>query len=254
MNISSIVETVTLMFEFWIQTSWYIAFLMSLVTNLGVYIIAALSIDFLANKITKDDLLGKFIDDRPFKEGQKNNEIKNGIVACAMFALVSLLARNLFVGVIPESINKLLIEVLVFTIFYETYSYFVHRILHTKRLRKLHSIHHYSVRTNPWSAYSVHPIEALLIGLSAPLFMLVFPVHLSVIFAFHILGVMFTMIIHSNIQLNDRIVFSHLFNRYTKYHSAHHSVGSVNFGFLHSFWDDYFKTKFIEQKVANKHI
>ena len=145
------------------------------------------------------------------------------------------------------------IEVLVFTIFYETYSYFVHRILHTRQFRNPHSVHHYSVRTTPWSAYSVHPVEALLIGMSAPLFMLIFPVHLSVIFAFHILGVTFTMLIHSNLQLNSRIVFSRLFNRYTRYHSAHHSIGNVNFGFVHSLWDSYFKTKFIEQRAVSKH-
>jgi len=187
-----------------------------------------------------------------FKKGQKISEIKNGFVACAILALVSLFARKLFVGIVPESINQLLIEVLVFTVFYETYSYFVHRILHTKRFRKPHSVHHYSVRTTPWSAYSVHPIEALLIGMSAPIFMLMFPVHLGVIFAFHILGVIFTLLIHSNLQLNERIIFSQLFNRYTNYHSAHHSLGNVNFGFVHSFWDSCFKTEFIEKKVVNK--
>jgi len=158
------------MFEFWIQTKWYIAFVMSLITNLVVYFVAAYLIYYLSKKITQHNRLGKYIDDRPLKKGQKVNEIKNGILACAMFSLVSLLARELFVGVIPLSITQLLIEVLVFTLFYETYSYFVHRLLHTKQFRKPHSVHHYSVRTTPWSAYSVHPIEALLIGMECTAF------------------------------------------------------------------------------------
>ncbi len=86
--------------------------------------------------------------------------------------------------------------------------------------------------------------------MSAPLFMLMFPVHLSVIFAFHILGVIFTMLIHSNLQLNDRIIFSRLLNNCTKGHSAHHSIGNVNFGFVHSFWDTYFKTKLIKRNIV----
>jgi len=252
LSISNIVETVILMFEFWIQTNWYIAFVMSLVTNLGIYIIAASFIDVLTIKIAADGSFGEFIDNRPLRKRQKINEVKNGIGACAIFALVSLLARNLFVGIIPESINQLVIEMLVFTIFYETYSYFVHRILHTKRFRKAHSVHHCSVRTTPWGAYSVHPIEALLIGMSAPIFMLLFPVHLGVIFAFHIFGVIFTMLIHSNLALSGRIIFSGLFNSYTRNHSAHHSIGNVNFGFVNSFWDSCFKTKIIEEKIVNK--
>jgi sterol desaturase/sphingolipid hydroxylase (fatty acid hydroxylase superfamily) len=247
LSIGSILEDLILMFEFWIQTHWYIAFVMSLVTNLGIYFVASYLISFLTQKITKDGRLGKYIDERPLKVGQKLSEIKNGIVACAMFSLVSLLARELFVGVIPLSITQLLIEVFVFTFFYETYSYFIHRLLHTKPFRKPHSVHHYSVRTTPWSAYSVHPIEALLIAMSAPLFMLIFPVHLSVIFTFHILGVVFTLLIHSNLKLNGSNFLCQLFNRYTECHAAHHSIGNVNFGFINSFWDICFKTSCVEK-------
>lgn len=238
------------MFEFWIQTNWYVAFAMSLVTNLAVYFAFGYLISTITQRITKNNWLGEYIDKRPFKNGQQTSEIKNGITACVMFSLVSLLARELFVGVIPLSITQLLIEVSVFTLFYETYSYFVHKLLHTKQFRKPHSVHHYSVRTTPWSAYSVHPIEALLIGMSAPLFMLIFPVHLSVIFAFHILGVVFTLLIHSNLKLNSSNIFCQLFNRYTRSHTAHHSIGNVNFGFINSFWDLCFKTKYIESRVV----
>ena len=249
LSISYIIESLMLLFEFWIQTTWYIALAMALITNLVVYFVAAYLINYLTQKIAQGNRLGEYIDDRPLKKGQKVNEIKNGVLACAMFSLVSLLARELFVGIIPLSITQLLFEVLAFTLFYETYSYFVHRILHTKQLRKLHYVHHYSIRTTPWSAYSVHPVEALSIGLSAPIFMLIFPVHLSVIFAFHILGVVFTLLIHSNLKLKGKNIFSQLFNRYTESHAAHHSIGNVNFGFINSFWDLCFKTRHIESKV-----
>jgi len=236
------------MFEFWIQTKWYIAFVMSFVTNLTIYFVTAYVINYLTQKITQLNKLGQYIDNRPFKKGQKSNEIKNGICSCAVFSLVSLLARELFIGVIPLSTTQLLIEVLVFTLFYETYSYFIHRLLHTKPFIKAHAVHHYSVRTTPWSAYSVHPIEALLIGMSAPLFMLIFPAHLGVIFALHILGVIFTLLIHSNLKLKGNNIFFLLFNRYTESHATHHSIGNLNFGFVNSFWDLCFKTKYVQSK------
>ena len=230
------------LFEFWIQTNWFIAFLMSLTINLSVYLVTAYAIDFICKIISRDNKIAQYIDNRPFKKGQKSVEIKNGFIACIMFAFVSLFARELFVGVIPLSITDLLIEVLAFILFYETYSYWVHRLLHTRPFRKAHSVHHYSVRTSVWSAYSVHPLEAVLIGMSAPIFMLMFPVHLIVIFAFHIFGVVFTLILHSNIKFNSNNFLCQLINRYTQSHAAHHVIGNVNFGFVNAFWDRCFKT------------
>jgi len=244
LNISDIADNVIVLFEFWIQTSIYIAFLMSVVSNLAIYFIMAIIIEAIAIKVTKNSDFGQFIDDRPFKKGQKTQEMKYGFIACIIFSLVSLIARELFEGVLPESLFKMCIEILAFTLFYETYSYFVHRLLHTKLLRKAHSVHHQSIRVSPWSAFSVHPIEAFFISMSAPLFMLIFDIHLSIIFAFHILGVLFTMILHSNLKLDERRLFSGFFNRYTNHHSAHHVIGNVNFGFVHQFWDNLLKTNY----------
>ncbi|WP_261841719.1 sterol desaturase family protein [Aliamphritea ceti] len=254
MSFEDIAQTIIFMFEFWIQTSWYIAFSMSFATNVLIYITAASFIDIVTNTIIGNGSLGTHINNNPLKKGQKITEIKNGIISCLIFSLVSLLARKLFAGITPESIIQLSIEILLFTIFYETYSYFVHRLLHTKLFIKPHAVHHYSVRTTPWSAYSVHPIEALLISLSAPVFMWIFPVHLCVIFAFHILGVIFTMVIHSNLQINNRIFLSGIFNRYTRYHAAHHSIGNVNFGFVYSLLDSYFNTKLVDKKTVHERV
>ena len=245
MNFTEIIQRLLSVFDYWIQTDWYIAFLMSLAANVSVYIVAAFIIVFITRIITKENSFAELIDSRALKQGQVRREVINGVLACVVFSLASLLARKLFVGVIPSSMSQLIIEVLVFTIFYETYSYFVHRLLHLKPFRKAHSVHHYSVRTTPWSAYSVHPLEALLISLSAPLFMLIFPVHLVVIFSFHMFGVIFTLVIHSNIRMKSKNVLFRLFNGYTESHSAHHSVGNVNFGFVNSFWDRALKTKLV---------
>ena len=39
-----------------------------------------------------------------------------------------------------------------------------HRLLHTRPLRRFHLPHHRSVVTTPFSTYSFHPIEALMLG------------------------------------------------------------------------------------------
>ena len=249
MSISNTINFLISIFEFWINTSWYIALLMSLVTNLVVFFIAALCIEWITNRWVSEDGIFHFIDNKQLSNNQKRYEIKNGIIACGLFSLVSLLARELFEGVVPQSWGELLVEVVLFTVFYETYSYFVHRLLHLKPFTQWHGVHHRSHRVTPWSAYSVHPAEALLICLSAPLFMLIFPVHLAVIFVFHIFGVAFTMVLHSNVILNKRIPLSSTFNTYTRGHAAHHHKGNVNFGFVNTFWDRRFKTIYRNENV-----
>src|SRR5690606_31004983 len=114
-------------------------------------------------------------DSRPLKKDQKKLEISNGLTACVIFAVGSLVTRELFSSVWPETLIAFVAQVAAFSIFYEVYSYFVHRLLHGRLSVKMHGVHHGSVRVTPWSAYSVHPVEAVFIGLSAPLYMALFP-------------------------------------------------------------------------------
>ena len=235
--------TIDVLFQFWIDADWYIALLMSIVVNTLVFVITAFVLISLIKKLVCVYKLGEYIDSRLIPEEQKKKEIRNGIIACTIFAVTSLLTRELFDQLWPSSFLDLSIQVLTFVLFYETYSYFIHRLLHTKPFLKVHSVHHQSVCVTPWSAYSVHPVEALFIGMSAPIFMSLFSLSLSVALVLHISGMMFTILLHSNYHPNiSTKILKNLFD-YSTYHSLHHHIGKVNFGFVNSFWDSCFKTK-----------
>jgi len=237
-----ILVDVTNIFKYWISTDWYIALFMSFIINSTIYVFTANTLSIITRKLSSANLVGAYIDTRELKKGQIKNEIYYGIFACFIFSITSLLTRNLFNNIWPETVLSFAAQLIVFSIFYESYSYFVHRLLHIRLFSKAHSVHHSSIRVTPWSAYSVHPIEALFIGASAPLFMLLFPMSLSVILALHIFGMVFTMLIHSNFMVNESIMFSSTINNYTTAHALHHQKGVVNFGFINSFWDKVFKT------------
>jgi len=237
-------ELLNTAFQFWITSQWYVALVMSLGLNCFVYLGTALTISLITSKLDSTRQIGQYLDKRKLKKNQTKIEIFYGLTTCFIFSFTSLLARILFENVWPTSILNFVLQLIIFSIFYETYSYFIHRLLHTPLLRFAHSIHHSSVRVTPWSAYSVHPIEAFFIGTSAALFMCFFPMSLSLILALHIIGMIFTMFIHSNFVLNDSIFLSKVFNRYTSGHSLHHQKGIVNYGFVNSFWDRVFKTKY----------
>lgn len=231
------------LFQYWIGAEWYVALAMSVAVNVAVFAVTAFVLDVAINKLVAGYDAGKFIDNRPLKPGQKKMEIRNGMVACTIFAVGSLLTRELFVGVWPATFFDLFIQLITFIIFYESYSYFVHRLLHTKSFLKIHAVHHRSIRVNPWSAYSVHPVEAMLIGMSAPVFMSLLPLSLGVAFVLHVFGMMFTIFLHSNYGLYIGSKMVRMVNGYPAYHSAHHLSGKVNFGFVNSFWDKFFRTR-----------
>lgn len=226
--------------RYWVEAPWYVALTMSLMVNVSVFVVTAYMLDSAIARLAADGKYGNYLDERELKPGQIKFEIRYGVAACAMFALLSLFTRLLFDQYWPASLQQLAMQLFFFVLFYETYSYFVHRLLHTGWFIKFHSVHHRSVRVTPWTAYSVHPVEAAFIGLSAPIFMSIFPMSLGLTLLLHIFGMIFTIVLHSNFQLRgqlDKLL------RYPAYHASHHLLGKVNFGFIHSFWDDRFNTR-----------
>ncbi len=228
---------------FWIESHWLLALAMAAAVNIAVYVCTAWLLSRLIMFIVNhNNAAGELIDNRPIKKGQIKLEAKNGIIASFIFAVCSLASRELFLTLWPLSVVDFVLQVLCFTVFYETYSYFVHRLLHTKRFARMHGVHHKSVRVTPWSAYSVHPLEALFIGLSAPLYMMLFSLSLGMALVLHISGMMFTILLHSNFKYTGRSMLMRFVFAYPCYHSTHHINGNVNFGFVNKWWDTVFRT------------
>lgn len=213
-----------------------------MVVNTLVYFVTAFVLSGFIEGMVKSKI-GEFIDNRALKNGQSKREMLFGISSCFIFALGSLATRELFADIWPENVIDFAVQSLCFVIYYETYSYIVHVLLHRKPFKRYHAVHHQSVRVTPWSAYSVHPIEALFIGFSAPLFMLILPLSLGVALAFHVFGMAFTIAIHSNFRFRSGHLLLKWLNGYAEYHSKHHVHGTVNYGFTVSIWDNVFRTR-----------
>ncbi len=243
------IDYLNALLQFWVDSHWVVALTMAVVVNIAVYVCTAWLLSRLIMLIVEHHSAGELIDNRLLKKGQAKLEATNGITACIIFAVCSLVSRELFSTLWPLSVVDFILQVACFTIFYESYSYFVHRLLHTKRFKKVHRVHHQSVRVTPWSAYSVHPVEALFIGLSAPLFMMIFPLSLGMALVLHVSGMMFTILLHSNFEYTGRNMLIKFVLAYPCYHSTHHINGNVNFGFVNKWWDTIFKTL----KVSSTH-
>lgn len=89
------IDLLNLLLHYWISAPWYIALAMAVITNITVYTITAAVLDFVIRKMTVEGGPGQYIDNRKLKTGQVLNEYKNGVIACFIFALTSLLTREL---------------------------------------------------------------------------------------------------------------------------------------------------------------
>lgn len=237
-----IMNLINQLFEYWVNAPILIAILMSITSNIVIYVSTASILSALIKYAVETQGIGSYINTCELKPAQLRREVSNGIIACIVLGVCSIFTRFLFHSIWPESLISLILQITSFAIFYETYSYFAHRLLHTKYLVKFHSVHHISVRVTPWSAYSVHPIEAVIIGVSAPIFMCLLPLSLGVALILHISGMMFTILLHSNYQYSSSTsILRNLFS-YSNYHSRHHQLGNANYSFVHRFWDYVFKT------------
>lgn len=126
-------------------------------------------------------------------------------------------------------------------VFNDLWFYSVHRLLHTRWLfKRVHSVHHRSVEVNPFSSYSFHAVEALLItGWVVPV-ALVLPIPLPVIMVAQVVGLSNNVMAHLGHELLPRWWTRTPVLRWTNtatFHALHHERFTGNYGLFTRVWD-----------------
>lgn len=229
----------------WLQASLPVALLVAIGVHCLIYLLGGGIGIWLTEKLMPSLGIGRPLDQRPAKPGQLQREIRNGLIACLVLGLASLSYRWLCAGIWPESWLQAAFQVGSFVVFNNIYSYATHRLLHTRALSRFHRVHHLSVRVTPYSSYSVHPIEAMIIAGTLPLFMLLIPLGVGTALVLHAVGMVYTTCIHCNYDLMPSLGDHHWFKKlinHPTYHRFHHTQGNVNYGFTNRLLDLLFKT------------
>lgn len=144
---------------------------------------------------------------------------------------------------------------LIFTTFLlflvdDTYFYWTHRMLHQRAFfERFHRVHHESVDPTPFSAYSFHPVEALIIGAGSlffiPIFMLM-PWHPASVAVFGAGSVLFNVIGHLGYELYparwNRIPLLR-WKTPAMHHYLHHQMVGGNYGLYFRWWDKLCRTE-----------
>ncbi|MBV8465896.1 MAG: sterol desaturase family protein [Burkholderiales bacterium] len=231
--------------EYWLSSPWPIAIVIATAVHLTIYLVGAGTGTLLTTKLWPRFNIGRTLDPTPPRAGQLREEFRAGLVTCLIFGIVTLLYRPLCHGVWPGSWGQGLFQLLAFSVFNNLYTYSTHRLLHSRALIRYHRVHHRSVRLTPWSGYSVHPVEALIIGATLPVFMLFVPIGIGAAFFLHDLGMLYTTCIHCNYELMPSWPARHWLKRLIDdpaFHRVHHTQGNVNYGFPSRVLDRVFRT------------
>lgn len=222
-----------------------LVFALSVSSFLLLYFGSAITAWFLTRELFPRMHLGAVVDERPLRPGQVRFEIRRSlgsIVIFGVFGLITFLAwRNGIVTVELQSTwYKVVVDLLFLLIWNEMHFYCVHRLLHTRWLyRHVHRIHHESVVPTPFSTYSFHWLEAVLLGsvMILPMFFLKFSA--ASLLALPVMSIFFNTIGHCNYNVFAKHPSIH---SASQEHSLHHLRVAGNYGFYLPFLDIWAKT------------
>jgi Delta7-sterol 5-desaturase len=126
-------------------------------------------------------------------------------------------------------------------LFNDFWFYCWHRALHHPKLfRFVHSVHHKSVDVNPFSSYSFHWFEGLVLGLWILPAALFLPIYLPMLGAMHAIGLFNNVMSHSGYEFFPRGLLRVPVLRWintSTFHNLHHTSSRGNYGLMFRLWD-----------------
>jgi sterol desaturase/sphingolipid hydroxylase (fatty acid hydroxylase superfamily) len=125
-----------------------------------------------------------------------------------------------------------------------------HRLLHHPKLfRFVHHVHHRSIDVNPFTSYSFHGVEAILLGLWIVPAVVLLPIPMASLAALQVIGLANNVMSHLGYEFLPRWILKVPLLRWTNtatFHSLHHTRSRGNFGLHMRFWDRLFGTELPE--------
>lgn len=126
-------------------------------------------------------------------------------------------------------------------IVHDTYFYWMHRLLHHKKLFKLtHLVHHQSINPSPWTSYSFHFLEAIAEGGVLVVITFLMPLHPLTILLFTVAGFIINVYGHLGYELMPKgFRYTWLFEviNTSVHHNLHHKKFRGNYGLYFRVWD-----------------
>jgi len=198
--------------------------------------------------------IGAMLDPRPVPPGQVRRELLQSGASVLIFGLGMVFPWGLLqLGWARLAVDpggwRIAGEILVLAVWNDVHFWVNHRLLHTRWLRRFHGPHHRSFVCTPWSTYSFHPVEALMLGNVILLPMVVHDFSFWALAAVPVFSLFFNSVGHSNYDFFPRVSYVHWFAASRRHH-LHHAASNGNFGFQFTFMDRIFGTRLAADAAA----
>lgn len=133
------------------------------------------------------------------------------------------------------------VSLLLSLLVHDAYFYWMHRVLHHKRLFKItHVVHHQSTNPSPWASYSFHFLEALAEGAVVIVLVFTLPLHPITLFLFAFSSFAINVYGHLGYEIMPKgfrkTVMFEIINTST-FHNLHHRKFKGNYGLYLRVWD-----------------
>lgn len=204
------------------------------------------------------------INRKSYKKGQFRSEIRYSLISSLLFSLAGCLTLILWQKGDTKVYSAtdlygwwyLGVSLLVYMVLQETYYYWLHRWMHQPAVFKLvHRVHHDSHIASPFTAFSFHPLEAILQALVLPLLLLIIPIHYGVLLFLLVIMTFSSVINHLDIEIYPKNSYK-FWSKWVigaTHHSIHHQYYKYNYGLYFTFWDRIKRTESpIFKKIFNK--
>lgn len=183
--------------------------------------------------------------DKELPENQVRDEIKWSLVSSLIFALsgigIGILWQlgwtKIYLKFDEYGLWYLPLSFVIYTLVHEVYFYFTHVLMHLPALyKKVHAVHHASVKTTPWASFSFHPWEAIVHAVFLPIMVTWVPIHPLTIICYLTFMTISAISNHLGAEIiSKRWIRSFLISG--EHHSFHHKKLKKNFGLYYTFMD-----------------
>ena len=239
-------------------TSWFTLSLTGLLfftAIFGRYVLFSLVFWWLFSEIENHQPAHQAIQVRPRKTGQQWREIGWSMLTSLIFMAIALCVMvayqnghtKIYTNIHTHGLLWYPISIFLVLLIHETYYYWLHRWMHRPSIyRWVHKVHHDSLTTSPWTAFSFHPLESTLQALLIPVLTFIIPLHSSAVGLILIIMTFSGAINHLNTEIYPRAFDRHWLGRWligATHHSLHHSQFRYNYGLYFTFWDKWMNTE-----------
>jgi len=191
---------------------------------------------------------GAVISERQPKPGQIRQEIRLSLISILVFAGYGLVVQGaLATGLIElrmsGGIGRACLDIVLIVLWNDLHFYLCHRLLHGRWLMAhVHAQHHASRVPTPYSTYSFHWFEALLLGSVMVTGLALHDFHIAAVILLPVISIATNVVGHGNRELIPCDPESSLLGM-ARRHVDHHELVHGNFGFLFASLDRFFGTE-----------